>query len=101
MGRIGPVLLLPIRQHTVGEETTVRDIGGMLHKAVQLVGEIDGAEIVLSGSIDPSAPRAWTEIARLTAVEPYKHHTGWIRWIKIQVITATDKPFGVAGMGED
>jgi len=101
MGRIGPVLFLPIAQHEAEEETAVRDVGGMLHKAVQLVGEFDGAEVVVYGSIDPSAPRAWTEIARLTAVDSYKHHTGWVRWIKINVVTGTDKPFGVAGMGED
>jgi hypothetical protein len=116
MGRIGPTFILPLGQHPDGEEPMIKDIGGMLHKAVQLVGDMEGVRVEVLGSIDPALkpptdiqprviytkPPVWTPIAMLTAAEPYKHHTGWVRWIRVLVLEAPKEAvFGVAGMGED
>jgi hypothetical protein len=115
MGRIGPAFLVPYKQHDEHEEPIVKDLGGMLHKAMQLVGDYDGAEVRISGSIDPAgltgqttarAPamvrkQSWTEIATLTNAEPYKHHTGWVRWVRVEIVKAAGGEFGVAVMGED
>lgn len=117
MGRIGPAFLVPFKKHDEHEEPIVKDLGGMLHKAVQLVGDYDGAEVRISGSIDPVAlgqalalgvrdhraqrKQSWTEIATLTNAEPYKHHTGWVRWVRVEVVKVGAGEFGVAVMGED
>jgi hypothetical protein len=106
--RIGPSFLIPVEVHDDGEEK-VLDIGGMLHKTVQLVGNIQDAVVEIAGSIDPlvktgekvDRDRTWMTIAHLTVADPYKHHVGYLRWIRAKVSQSSDRRFGVVIMGED
>jgi hypothetical protein len=101
--KLGPSYLLKRGLHDVGH-AQVLDIGGMLHKSFQLVGNINGAMVDIFGSIDPhrGGTTTWIPIGRLSAADPYKHHTGFLRWIKVVVAASDDRAdYGVAIMGED
>jgi len=108
MSRLGPALLLSVRVHHIGDEDpAIMDIGGMLHKSFQLVGDIHAAVVEIEGTIDPAVKThkeepTWMRIGTLTAAEPYKHHTGFLRWVKARVVQGEDGArFGVAVMGEE
>lgn len=106
MGRIGPTYLLPYAQHQENE-TMTRHIGGALHKTVQLAGSFDHAVVEISVTIDPNEiepgkrDTSWSSLGYLTGQEAYKHHVGFVRWIRVRVQQGGDGPFGVVLMAED
>jgi hypothetical protein len=106
MGRIGPSYLLKFGAHPSGE-TKDLDIGGMLHKTLQLVGDIDDAIVDVFATLDPDTAKggrdpSWSAIVRLSTTDPYKHHVGYVRWLRAQVVQSSDDSrFGLVLMGED
>lgn len=103
--KIGPAFLLKLERHTDVDEA-VLDIGGMLHKSFQLVGAIDHAVVEITGTLDPTAVKngngSWVLIGHLTAADPYKHHVGFMRWVRARATQGSDEDrFGVVLMGEE